>query len=71
MIYDIQIDVHRNYVDSGTAARENLTYSSGDHFVVRADFKETLSDSGPGRDSVRLESNKKYTTSVVVPVFLT
>lgn len=55
-----------NYVDYATAARENLTFSSGDHFIVRADFQKTLSASGPGRDSVRLRSNNQYTTSVTV-----
>jgi len=55
-----------NYVDAGTAARENLTFSSGEHFIVRADFHKTLSPSGPGRDSVRLQSNNQYTTSVIV-----
>lgn len=57
---------HSNYVDAATAASENLTFSSGDHFVLRADYKKVLSSSGPGRDSVRLESKKQYTTSVTV-----
>ncbi|RDB27908.1 putative glycosidase C21B10.07 [Hypsizygus marmoreus] len=55
-----------NYVDSATAASQNLTYSSGDHFLLRADFKKVLTASGPGRNSVRLKSNKQYTTSVTV-----
>ncbi|TFK32346.1 laminarinase [Crucibulum laeve] len=55
-----------NYVDAGTAASQNLTYSSGDHFVLRADSKKVLSASGAGRNSVRLQSNKAYTTSVMV-----
>ncbi|KAF8069103.1 laminarinase [Lyophyllum atratum] len=55
-----------NYVSASTAASENLTFSSGDHFVLRADFKKTLSASGPGRDSVRIQSNKQYRTSVTV-----
>lgn len=62
------IEICRNYVDYATAARENLTFSSGDHFIVRADFQKTLSASGPGRDSVRLRSNNQYTTSVTVSV---
>ncbi len=57
------------YVDAGTSAKENLTYASGDHFVLRADFKKTLNPSGPGRDSVRLQSKKKYTKSVMVWVW--
>ncbi|KAF9446477.1 glycoside hydrolase family 16 protein [Macrolepiota fuliginosa MF-IS2] len=55
-----------NYVGASVASSENLTYASGDHFVLRADYKKTLSASGAGRDSVRLRSNKQYTTAVMV-----
>ncbi|KAI0759554.1 laminarinase [Trametes elegans] len=55
-----------NYVDQGTALAQNLTYASGDHFVIRADHTTTLSASGPGRNSVRLQSNKQYRTHVTV-----
>ncbi|KAF8155942.1 laminarinase [Crassisporium funariophilum] len=55
-----------NYVDAGTASSQNLTFASGDHFVLRADSKKVLSASGPGRNSVRLQSNKQYTTSVMI-----
>ncbi|RDX40067.1 laminarinase [Lentinus brumalis] len=55
-----------NYVDQATALAKNLTFSSGDHFVIRADHTTKLSASGPGRNSVRLQSNKKYTTHVTV-----
>ncbi|KAH0581301.1 hypothetical protein H2248_012398 [Termitomyces sp. 'cryptogamus'] len=55
-----------NYVDAVTAAKQNLTFSSGNHFVLRADHTRVHSASGPGRDSVRLLSNKQYTTSVTV-----
>ncbi|KAH9938888.1 laminarinase [Epithele typhae] len=55
-----------NYVDQGTAMSKNLTYASGDTFILRADHTTTLSSSGPGRDSVRLQSNKQYTTHVTV-----
>ncbi|KAG6908252.1 hypothetical protein DXG01_005586 [Tephrocybe rancida] len=55
-----------NYVNAATAASENLTFSSGDHFVLRSDFKKKLSSGGPGRDSVRLQSNKQYSTSVTM-----
>lgn len=57
---------HSNYVDSETAARQNLTYASDDHFVMRADSDTVLRDDDPGRNSVRLLSNKRYTTSVMV-----
>ncbi|KAF8650900.1 hypothetical protein AX16_005047 [Volvariella volvacea WC 439] len=55
-----------NYVNSATAQSQNLTYASGDHFVLRADYKTRLSSGGPGRNSVRLLSNKQYTTSVQI-----
>ncbi|PPQ92277.1 hypothetical protein CVT25_008585 [Psilocybe cyanescens] len=58
--------VYRNYVDAGTAASQNLTFASGNTFIMRADSKKTLSSSGAGRNSVRLQSNKQYTTSVMV-----
>jgi hypothetical protein len=54
------------YVDADTAAAQNLTFASGNHFVLRADYKTKLSSSGPGRSSVRLQSNKKYTNAVMI-----
>ena len=44
------------YVDQATALADNLTYASGDTFVMRTDFTTTLSASGPGRNSVRIKS---------------
>ena len=58
--------IDRNYVDSTTAMQQNLTFASNDHFILRADSKTVLSTSGPGRNSVRLQSNQQYTTSVMV-----
>ncbi|EJF56379.1 2 beta-glucanase [Dichomitus squalens LYAD-421 SS1] len=55
-----------NYVDQSTALAKNLTFASGDTFIIRADHTTTLSSSGPGRDSVRLQSNKQYTTHVTI-----
>ncbi|KAI0755389.1 concanavalin A-like lectin/glucanase domain-containing protein [Daedaleopsis nitida] len=55
-----------NYVDEDTALAKNLTFYSGDHFVIRADHTTKLSASGSGRDSVRLQSNKRYKTHVTV-----
>ncbi|KAH9478613.1 putative glycosidase C21B10.07 [Psilocybe cubensis] len=55
-----------NYVDAGTAASQNLTFTSSNTFIMRADFKKTLDPNGPGRNSVRMMSNKQYTTSVMV-----
>jgi hypothetical protein len=56
----------RNYVNSATARKQNLTFASNGHFVVRADFKKVLSPSGPGRNSVRLQSYNQYTTGVTM-----
>ena len=55
-------------MDEATALAQNLTFYSGDHFVIRADHTARLSAGGPGRNSVRLQSNKKYTTHVTVCV---
>jgi hypothetical protein len=56
----------RNYVDKATAQAQNLTFASSDTFILRADYKTTLSPSGPGRNSVRLLSNNQYSTHVAV-----
>ncbi|KAF9567184.1 2 beta-glucanase [Agrocybe pediades] len=55
-----------NYVSASTAKSQNLTYASGNTFIMRADYKTTLSSSGPGRNSVRMQSNNQYTTAVMV-----
>ncbi|KAF4564594.1 hypothetical protein EYR36_002531 [Pleurotus pulmonarius] len=55
-----------NYVDANTARSKNLTFASSDTFILRADSTTRLSASGPGRDSVRIRSNKVYTTHVAV-----
>ncbi|KAF9066759.1 2 beta-glucanase [Rhodocollybia butyracea] len=55
-----------NYVNAATAASQNLTYASGNHFVLRADYHSVLNPSGPGRNSVRIQSNKQYETSVMI-----
>jgi len=55
-----------NYVDATTAAENNLTYASGNHFVLRADSGSVLNPNGPGRNSVRIQSNEQYMTSVMV-----
>ncbi|THH27536.1 hypothetical protein EUX98_g6654 [Antrodiella citrinella] len=55
-----------NYVDQATALAQNLTYASGDTFIIRADDTTVLSASGPGRNSVRLQSNKQYLNHVAV-----
>jgi len=55
-----------NYVDASTAKSKNLTFASGNTFILRADHTTTLSSSGAGRNSVRLQSNKQYTTAAMV-----
>ncbi|KAI0087574.1 putative laminarinase [Irpex rosettiformis] len=55
-----------NYVDQATAVAQNLTYAHGNTFIIRADHTTTLSASGPGRNSVRIRSQKTYTTHVAV-----
>ncbi|EJD42810.1 glycoside hydrolase family 16 protein [Auricularia subglabra TFB-10046 SS5] len=54
------------YVTQATAQAANLTFASGDTFILRTDSRTTLSASGPGRQSVRLQSKRTYTTHVVV-----
>ena len=55
-----------SYVDAGTAKSKNLTYSSKDAFVTRADSSTKLTSGGSGRDTVRINTIKKYTTNVSV-----
>ncbi|KAJ8520274.1 hypothetical protein ONZ45_g2850 [Pleurotus djamor] len=55
-----------NYVDANTARSKNLTFASGDTFILRADHTTVLNPNGAGRDSVRIRSNKLYTTHVAV-----
>ncbi|KAJ7175187.1 laminarinase [Mycena crocata] len=55
-----------NYVNAATAASQNLTFASGNTFVLRADSKTVLSAGGAGRNSVRLQSNKQFTTAVTI-----
>ncbi|KAJ7692219.1 2 beta-glucan [Mycena rosella] len=55
-----------NYVDQATATSANLTFASGDKFVLRADDTTVLDPSSAGRDSVRLQSKSAYSTHVAV-----
>ena len=59
----------RNYVSQSTALAQNLTFASGDTLILRADDTTVLSASGPGRNSVRLQSKKTYTEHVTMCVF--
>ncbi|EUC65412.1 family 16 endo-1,3(4)-beta-glucanase from glycoside hydrolase, putative [Rhizoctonia solani AG-3 Rhs1AP] len=55
-----------NYVDQTTAQRLNLTYASGNTFVLRSDYTTTLNPSGAGRNSVRIQSKKQWSTHVEI-----
>jgi hypothetical protein len=59
-----------NYVNKSTAASKNLTFPYADGFLLRSDDQQTLLPDGPGRESVRLTSNKEFTTSVIVYLLL-
>ncbi|KDQ07527.1 glycoside hydrolase family 16 protein [Botryobasidium botryosum FD-172 SS1] len=54
------------YVDQATALKHNLTYADDDTLIIRADHTTKLNSTGPGRESVRIASNKQWTTSVTV-----
>ncbi|KAK0445175.1 endo-beta-glucanase [Armillaria borealis] len=49
-----------NYVDVTTSISQNLTYASDSTFILRADDTTILNADGPGRNSVRLQSNNQY-----------
>ncbi|KAL0957893.1 hypothetical protein HGRIS_000074 [Hohenbuehelia grisea] len=55
-----------NYVDGPTARRLNLTYTSANTIILRADHTTRLNSGGPGRNSVRVRSKKAYRTHVAV-----
>ncbi|EAU84955.2 glycosyl hydrolase family 16 [Coprinopsis cinerea okayama7 len=57
------------YVDQGTSLNLNLTYASGNRFILRTDSRSLLSPSGPGRNSVRIQSKRAYTRHVAVTSF--
>ena len=57
---------NRNYVNQATALAQNLTYANGNTLILRADYKTKLSSGGAGRNSVRIQSVKQYTTHVLV-----
>ena len=64
----LQSPACRNYVGKDDALAQNLTFASGDTLVIRTDDKTVLDPNGPGRNSVRLYSNKKYKNHVTVYV---
>jgi len=55
-----------NYVDQPTSQSLNLTFASSNSFILRTDFTTVLNPNGAGRNSVRIRSQKTYTTHVAV-----
>lgn len=55
-----------NYVNQSYALANNLTYASSSKFVMRADYKKTVSSTARGRDSVRISSNSAYGDSLII-----
>ncbi|KAF7366964.1 putative glycosidase C21B10.07 [Mycena sanguinolenta] len=55
-----------NYVDQNTAMSTNLTFSSDNTFVLRADHQSVVPAGSAGRNSVRIASKNAYTTHVAV-----
>ena len=56
----------RNYVDKETSKSAGLTSATSDSFILRADHTAVLGPSGPGRDSVRIRSLKRYAQHIAV-----
>jgi len=55
-----------NYVDQDTAKNSNLSFSSDDKFVMRADDFKVITQDSRGRDSVRISSQAAYDEAVLV-----
>ncbi|CAE6457258.1 putative glycosidase C21B10,07 OS=Schizosaccharomyces pombe (strain 972 / ATCC 24843) GN=SPBC21B10.07 PE=3 SV=1 [Rhizoctonia solani AG-1 IB] len=55
-----------NYVDMQTAMAKNLTEVKNGNLILRADSTTVLDPNGPGRDSIRMQSKKQWTTGVSV-----
>ncbi|KAH7883436.1 glycoside hydrolase family 16 protein [Phlebopus sp. FC_14] len=55
-----------NYVSQSTAEADGLVSVSGNQVFLRADSTTTLSASGPGRNSFRIQSDAQYSTHVAV-----
>ncbi|KAF7345767.1 Glycoside hydrolase family 16 protein [Mycena venus] len=56
-----------NYVNKTQAIIHNLTFASEHTFVLRADHKAVINNTGTmGRNSARIRTNKAYTTHVAV-----
>ncbi|KAG2357156.1 glycoside hydrolase family 16 protein [Suillus spraguei] len=54
------------YVDQSTAEADGLVSVANNKLTLRADYTTTLSSSGPGRNSFRIQSNSQYETHVAI-----
>jgi hypothetical protein len=54
------------YVNKSYALEKGLVSAPADAFIMRADATTKLTADGPGRDSVRIKSNKQYSEHVAV-----
>ncbi|KIJ39902.1 glycoside hydrolase family 16 protein, partial [Sphaerobolus stellatus SS14] len=55
-----------NYLSQSDALAKNITFASEDSFIMRADSTTVLDPAGPGRDSVRIQSNSQFTSHVLI-----
>lgn len=53
-------------MSKSVAKAKNLTHAGAQSFVLRADATTRLSASGPGRNSVRLQSKAAWATHVAI-----
>ncbi|KAG0701161.1 glycoside hydrolase family 16 protein [Suillus ampliporus] len=54
------------YVDESTAQADGLVSVANNKLILRADYTTTLSASGPGRNSFRIQSNTQYSHHVAI-----
>jgi hypothetical protein len=54
------------YLDKGAAGTKELIKMKGADQYIGVDYKTTLTRSGPGRDSVRIESKQSYTQGLFI-----
>lgn len=55
-----------DYVNKETAVANNLTSYTDDSFIMRADSTTVLDPAGPGRQSIRIKSQKQWTRGIFV-----
>lgn len=70
LIADQLFFICSDYVDGPTAKADNLTYTSDNTFILRADYKNKVAAGQPGRKSVRLVSTQTFDRHVSMYVAL-